>query len=145
MKNNIEKIRQLQEQIENCKVEIRNDVYNIIKGVAEQHRRPKISKHMFIVNFSEVSGNVWDASFYDYERASEVLFQKLDAIDSTKLLDYIEQLYNSRMKVKDVCVVKYKTKVPCANVPQWSYMIEHTYPIKSAFIKEILDKLNAEL
>jgi hypothetical protein len=49
------------------------------------------------------------------------------------------------MKVKDVCIVKYKTKVPCINIPQWSYVIEHAYPIKSAFIKEILDKLNAEL
>lgn len=139
----IEKIKQLQQQIKDCEVEIREHIYRIIREVAEKHKRPKISKHMFVVKFSEMVGNVWDASFYDYERASEVLKQKLDNVKSIDLLNTIETLYNNRLK-NGTCIVRFKTKVPFDNVKNWSFVIEHAYPLKTEFVKEILDKLNNE-
>lgn len=98
---------------------------------------------MFVVNFSEMVGNVWDASFYDYERASEVLIQKLDNVKSIDLLNTIETLYNNKLK-NGTCIVKFRTKAPFDYVKNWSIVVEHAYPLK-AELKVLMEKYNATI
>ena len=88
----IDKINALKAQITECEEQIRNDVYRIINDVAEEHKRPKISKHIFIIKYSELSGQVWDASFYDWERSAEILLKKLNNVRALELVNSIEHI-----------------------------------------------------
>lgn len=138
MKSLFDKIADLKQQIQECETEIRDSVYRIINEVAEEHKRPKITKHIFIVKFSEMTGNVWDASFYDYERAAEILITKLSNYSSIELVSALETLYQNRLR-NGICVVNFRKRA------YWytgCIYIEHKYPIKAEFVKEILDRLH---
>lgn len=137
MKSLFDKIADLKQQIQECETEIRDSVYRVINEVAAEHKRPKITKHIFIVKFSEMTGNVWDASFYDYERAAEVLITKLSNYSSIELVSALETLYRNRLD--GICVVNFRKRAYwCTGC----ISIEHKYPIKAEFVKEILDRLH---
>lgn len=138
MKSLFDKIADLKQQIQECETEIRDSVYRVINEVAAEHKRPKITKHIFIVKFSEMTGNVWDASFYDYERAAEILITKLSNYSSIELVSALETLYRNRLR-NGICVVSFRKKAYW--VTGYTY-IEHKYPIKTEFVKEILDRFH---
>lgn len=137
----IDKINALKAQITDCEVQIRNDVYRIINDVAEEHKRPKISKHIFIVNFSELSGNPWDASFYDWERSADILIRKLNNVRSLELVNSIESIYNNRLS-NGICKIKMSHReYYCGALSNCYFKVTNEYPVKTEFIKEVLDRI----
>ena len=137
----IDKINALKNQIKECEEQIRNDVYRIINDVAEEHKRPKISKHIFIVKFSELSGNPWDASFYDWERSAEILLKKLNNVSALELVNSIERIYNNRLS-NGICKIKMSYREYFGGALSNCYFnVKTEYPVKTEFIKEVLDRI----
>lgn len=137
----IDKINALKTQIKECEEQIRNDVYRIINDVAEEHKRPKISKHIFIVKYSELSGQVWDASFYDWERSAEILLKKLNNVRALELVNSIESIYNNRLS-NGICKIKMSHREYFGGVLSNCYFnVTNEYPVKTEFIKEVLDRI----
>lgn len=121
----LDKISEIKNQISQCENEIREQIYNVIKEVSKKHSRPKNKTNTFIVNFSEMINNPWSQTFYDYEKMEKLLLEKLDKSNAINLIDVIENLYENRQK-NGVCILKLNL---------------YTYPIRTEFIKEILDEI----
>ena len=137
----IDKINALKAQITECEGQIRNDVYRIINEVAEEHKRPKITKHIFIVNFSELCGNPWDASFYDWERSAEILLKKMNNVRPMELVNSIESIYNNRLS-NGICKIKMSHREYFGGALSNCYFnVTNEYPVKAEFIKEVLDRI----
>ncbi len=120
----LDKISEIKKQISQCENEIREQIYNVIKEVSKKHSRPK-KANTFTISFSEMINNVWSPTFYDYEEMEKLLLKKLDKSNAINLIDDIEKLYEEKQK-NGVCVLKLNS---------------YTYPIRTEFIKEILDEL----
>jgi hypothetical protein len=120
----LDKISEIKKQISQCENEIREQIYNVIKEVSKKHSRPK-KANTFTISFSEMINNVWSPTFYDYEEMEKLLLEKLDKSNAINLIDVINSLYEDRQK-NGVCVLKLNS---------------YTYPIRTEFIKEILDEL----
>lgn len=120
----LDKISEIKKQISQCENEIREQIYNVIKDVSKKHSRPK-KANTFTISFSEMINNVWSPTFYDYEEMEKLLLEKLDKSNAISLIDIIENLYEDRQK-NGVCVLKLNS---------------YTYPIRTEFIKEILDEI----
>ena len=137
----IDKINALKTQITECEEQIRSEVYRTINDVAEEHKRPKITKHIFIVNFSELSGNPWDASFYDWERSAEILLKKLNNVRALELVNSIESIYNNRLR-NGICKIKMSHREYYNGALSNCYFnVTNEYPVKTEFIKEVLDRV----
>lgn len=137
----IDKINSLKTQIAECEEEIRKDVYKVINDVANEHKRPKISNHIFVINFSELSGNPWDASFYDWERSAEILLKKLNNVRALELVNSIESIYNNRLR-NGICKIKMTHREYFGGALSNCYFrIANEYPVKTEFIKEVLDRV----
>lgn len=122
----LDKISEIKTQISQYENEIREQIYNVIKEVSKKHSRPKTKANTFTISFSEMSkNNVWSPTFYDYEEMERLLLEKLDKSNAINLIDVIDDLYEDRQK-NGVCVLKLNT---------------YTYPIRTEFIKEILDEI----
>jgi hypothetical protein len=121
----LNKISDIKKQISQYENEIREHIYNVIKEVSKKHSRPKTKANTFTISFSEMINNVWSPTFYDYEEMGKLLLEKLDKSNAINLIDVIDGLYEDRQK-NGVCVLKLNT---------------YTYPIRTEFIKEILDEI----
>lgn len=121
----LDKISEIKKQISQCENEIREQIYNVIKEVSKKHSRPK-KANTFTISFSEmIKHNIWSPTFYDYEEMERLLLEKLDKSNAINLIDVINSLYEDRQK-NGVCVLKLNS---------------YTYPVRTEFIKEILDEL----
>lgn len=121
----LDKISEIKKQISQCENEIREQIYNVIKEVSKKHSRPK-KANTFTISFSEmIKHNIWSPTFYDYEEMEKLLLEKLDKTNAINLIDVIDGLYEDRQK-NGVCVLKLNS---------------YTYPIRTEFIKEILDEI----
>lgn len=121
----LDKISKIKKQISQCENEIREQIYNVIKEVSKKHSRPK-KANTFTISFSEmIKHNIWSPTFYDYEEMDKLLLEKLDKTNAINLIDVIDGLYEDRQK-NGVCVLKLNS---------------YTYPIRTEFIKEILDEI----
>lgn len=143
MKNLYDKISSLKQEIVNCENEIKEQIYKAINEVANEHKRPKISKHIFIVNYSELSGQVWDASFYDWERSAEILIKKMNNVRPLDMVDSIKSIYKNRLK-NGVAKIKMTHREYWGRNNNWYYNATTEYPVKSEFIKEVLLKLGVD-
>lgn len=121
----LDKISEIKNQITQCENEIREQIYNVIKEVSKKHSRPKNKTNTITISFSEMINNTWSQTFYDYEKMEKLLLEKLDKSNAINLIDVIENLYEDRQK-NGVCILKLNL---------------YTYPIRTEFIKEILDEI----
>jgi hypothetical protein len=117
---------------------LRNDVYKAINDVASENKRPKISNHIFIVKYSELSSS-WQPQYYDWESSAELLIHILEKKQPLNLIPYIQSLYNGRNK-NGVSTIKERVYIKDRYFT-WYTDVVHT--INSEFIKQILIKLDA--
>ena len=107
MKSYKDRVEHLKQEISAIEAELRESVYNTIREVASEQKLNRISSHIYIMKFSEISGKPWDSVFHDWNRSAEMLIKKLDSKHSLGLYDYIVSLYEKRTK-DDRCSFKYK-------------------------------------
>ena len=137
MKSYKERVNQLKQEILDIEVELRENIYAIIREVASEQKLNRITKHIYIMKFSEISGKPWDSVFHNWEVSADMLIKKLDGQRSLDLYDYLVNLYEKR--TKDRCTFKYKTTYKCQCFRVYD---EVTQVLDSKFVKRIIDKLN---
>ena len=138
MKNYKERVNQLKQEISAIEVELRENIYAIIREVASEQKLNRITKHIYIMKFSEISGKPWDSVFHNWEVSADMLIKKLDGQRSLDLYDYLVNLYEKRTK-DGRCTFKYKTIYKCHSFRVYD---EVTQVLDSKFVKRIIDKLN---
>jgi predicted nuclease with TOPRIM domain len=136
MKDYIHKMEELMSQIEDLENELRADVYNAINEVASENKRQKISRHIFIVKFSELKTS-WEPSYYDWEASADILINKLERKGAKTLVPYLRGLYENRNK-NGVSIIKYRAYTNFANFTLYE---DVTHTVNSEFIRQILVKL----
>ena len=138
MKSYKEKITQLKQEISTIENELREQIYNTIREVAKEQKRNYISKHIYIMKFSEISGKPWDSVFHNWEVSADMLINKLNGQQSLNLYDYLVKLYEKRTK-DDRCYFKYRT---IYKLHHFNVYDEVTQVLDGKFVKRIIDKLN---
>ena len=138
MKSYKERVNQLKQEISDIEAELRENIYAIIREVASEQKLNRITKHIYIMKFSEISGKPWDSVFHNWEVSADMLIKKLDGQRSLDLYDYLVNLYEKRTK-DDRCTFKYKTTYKCQCFRVYN---EVTQVLDSKFVKRIIDKLN---
>lgn len=126
-------IIQLKEQIANADKELKQRIIDIITDTAKKQIAKKVSKHIMIVNFSDISGKVWNPLFYNWECSANVLLQKIENKSGIESYDYLIKLPKSENKMGTFEIKNY--------VQDWF----GRYEIKQYVDKEFVMKVIAEL
>lgn len=105
-----------------------------INEVAKEnpHNIRKVSKNIFIINSSELLGNPWNPSYYDWEASGKVVLEYLQGKDVKKWKSLLqEKLDKSKGKI-----VEFEKKAYCSG-----YVYTNKTPIERVFIEKIVSKL----
>lgn len=130
----LQSFRELIIQIQALESSLKGELEQLILNIAKSQIREKISKHIFIIKYSEISGNPWNPEFYDWECAGDELLRKIRDKRLEEALSYIETLYETRKG--DRCDIVYKKYYRGCNIYDTVKI-----PIPSAFVKEVLDTI----
>lgn len=96
------------------------------------HNIRKASKNIFIINSSELLGNPWNPSYYDWEASGKVVLEYLQGKDVKKWKSLLqEKLDKSKGKI-----VEFEKKAYCSG-----YVYTNKTPIERVFIEKIVSKL----
>lgn len=96
------------------------------------HNIRKVSKNIFIINSSELLGNPWNPSYYDWEASGKVVLEYLQGKDVKKWKSLLqEKLDKSKGKT-----VEFEKKAYCSG-----YVYTNKTPIERVFIEKIVSKL----
>ena len=136
MKDYIRKMEDLKNQIKELENELRTGVYNAINEVASENKRPKISQHIFIVKFSELSAS-WEPRYYDWEASAELLINKLERKEAKTLVPYLQSLYENRNK-NGVSIIKERVY---EKMFSFTMYVDVTHTVNAEFLRQILVKL----
>ena len=83
------KMAQLLEEHKALEQELKTALVAVINDTAEEspNKKKRISKHIFILNASDIMGNPWNVEFYDWEASANVVLDYLNGkpIIKTKL------------------------------------------------------------
>lgn len=96
------------------------------------HKIRQVSKNIFIINSSELLGNPWNPSYYDWEASGKVVLEYLQGKDVKKWKSLLqEKLDKGKGKT-----VEFEKKAYCSG-----YVYTNKTPIERAFIEKIVSKL----
>lgn len=138
MKSYKERVNQLKQEINAIEVELRENIYNTIREVASEQKLNRITKHIYIMKFSEICGKPWDSVFHNWEVSADMLINKLNGQQSLNLYDYLVNLYEKRTK-DNRCSFKYRTIYKVYN---FNIYDDVTQVLDGNFVKRIIDKLD---
>ena len=138
MKSYKDKVAFLKQEISAIENELRENVYKVINEVASEQKLNRLSKHCFVIKFSELSGKPWDSVFHDWQKSAEMLIKKLDAQQALNIYDYLVNMYEKRTK-NNTCSFKYRTIYKCNSFNMYE---DVTQVLDSKFIKRIIDRLD---
>jgi spore maturation protein CgeB len=138
MKSYKDKVEFLKQEISAIENELRENVYKIINEVASEQKLNRVSKHCFIVSFSDLTNKPWDSVFHDWERSAEMLIKKLEAQQALNIYDYLINLYEKRTK-NNTCSFKYRMIYKCHAFNMYE---DVTQVLDGNFIKRIIDRLD---
>jgi hypothetical protein len=128
----------LKQEISAIENELRENVYKIINEVASEQKLNRISKHCYIVSFSDLTNKPWDSVFHDWQRSAEMLIKKLEAQQALNIYDYLINLYEKRTK-NNTCSFKYRMIYKCHAFNMYE---DVTQVLDGNFIKRIIDRLD---
>lgn len=138
MKSYKDKVEFLKQEISAIENELRENVYKVINEVASEQKLNRVSKHCFIVSFSDLTNKPWDSVFHDWQRSAEMLIKKLEAQQALNIYDYLINLYNKRTK-NNTCSFKYRMIYKCHAFNMYE---DVTQVLDGNFIKRIIDRLD---
>ena len=141
MKKYKNKVDLLKQQITKIETELREQIYNAINETAQEQKINKISNSIFVVNFSDLCGKPWSASFNNWQESAKILIKQLEHKNALNIYDYLVSLYENRNKNNN-CRIKYRqyTKMSC-----FTMYNDVTETLDANFIKRIIDKLDETL
>jgi hypothetical protein len=138
MKSYKDKVAFLKQEISAIENELRENVYKIINEVASEQKLNRISKHCYIVSFSDLTNKPWDSVFHDWQKSAEMLIKKLEAQQALNIYDYLINLYEKRTK-NNTCSFKYRMIYKCHAFNMYE---DVTQVLDGNFIKRIIDRLD---
>ena len=139
MKSYKDKVAFLKQEISAIENELRENVYKVINEVASEQKLNRISKHCYIVSFSDLTNKPWDSVFHDWQKSAEMLIKKLDAQQALNIYDYLINLYEKRTK-NNTCSFKYRMIYKCNTFNMYE---DVTQVLDGKFIKRIIDRLDS--
>ena len=131
--NTKNKIVQLKQQIKDADAELKQMIINVITDTAKKQVAKKISKHIMIVNFSDVSGKVWNPLFYNWECSANLLIKKIENKSGVESYDYLMQLPKSENKMGTFEIKNY--------VQDWFGRYEIKQYVDKEFVMKIIETL----
>ena len=138
MKSYKDKVTHLKQEINAIENELRDNVYKVINEVASEQKLNRLSKHCFIISFSDLSNKPWDSVFHNWQKSAEMLIKKLDTQQALNIYDYLVNMYEKRTK-NNICSFKYRMIYKCNSFNMYENV---TQVLDSKFIKRIIDKLD---
>ena len=126
-------IVQLKQQIKDADAELKQMIINVITDTAKKQVAKKVSKHIMIVNFSDISGKVWNPLFYNWESSAELLIRKIENKSGVESYDYLMQLPKSENKMGTFEIKNY--------VQDWFGRYEIKQYVDKEFVLKILETL----
>lgn len=131
--NTKNKIVQLKQQIKDADAELKQMIINIITDTAKKQVAKKISKHIMIVNFSDVSGKVWNPLFYNWECSADVLLSKIENKSGIESYEYLMKLPKSKNKMGTFEIKNY--------IQKWFGRCEIKQYVDKEFVMKIIETL----
>lgn len=126
-------IVQLKQQIKDADAELKQMIINVITDTAKKQVAKKISKHIMIVNFSDISGKVWNPLFYNWESSAELLIKKIENKSGIESYDYLMALPKSENKMGTFEIKNY--------VQDWFGRYEIKQYVDKEFVMKIIETL----
>ena len=138
MKSYKDKVAFLKQEISAIENELRENVYKVINEVAAEQKLNRISKHCYILSFSDLTNKPWDSVFHDWQRSAEMLIKKLEAQQALNIYDFLVNMYEKRTK-NNTCSYKYRMIYKCHSFNMYE---DVTQVLDGNFIKRIIDRLD---
>ena len=128
------KMAQLLEEHKALEQELKTALIAVINDTAEEspNKKKRISKHIFIINASDLMGNPWNVEFYDWEASANVV---LDYLNGKPIYDW-KSLLEKKLEEAKRNVVEFKKTSSCMG-----YKTCYTIPISKEFIEKIVAKM----
>lgn len=126
-------IVQLKQQIKDADAELKQMIINVITDTAKKQVAKKVSKHIMIVNFSDISGKVWNPLFYNWESSAELLIRKIENKSGVESYDYLMSLPKSENKMGTFEIKNY--------VQDWLGRYEIKQYVDKEFVMKIIETL----
>lgn len=120
-------IKRLEGLIEEC-------IHEAINEVGNEQKLNRISSHCFTIRYSDLMGNPWNPSFYDWKESSSIVKDFLKNKPKTEwksiLIEKLNKSDNKRYAIFDLYY----------NSGKWR--VNDRVPISREFIQRILNKLD---
>lgn len=128
------KMAQLLEEHKALEQELKTALVAVINETAEEspNKKKRISKHIFILNASDIMGNPWNVEFYDWEASANVV---LDYLNGKPIYDW-KSLLEKKLGEAKRNVVEFK-KISSFMGYKTTYVI----PISKEFVEKIVAKM----
>lgn len=131
--NTKNRVVQLKQQIKDADAELKQMIINVITDTAKKQVAKKISKHIMIVNFSDINGKVWNPLFYNWESSAELLLKKIENKSGIESYDYLMKLPKSENKMGTFEIKNY--------VQDWFAKYEIKQYVDKEFVMKIIETL----
>lgn len=134
--NDIQKeLEALEKQKRELEIEIEHVINAAMHRVAASQELNRISEHIFTIRFSDMIGQPWNPSFYDWNQSIDILKKFLR---SKPAVQWQSALQNKLSETK--CNSPVIFSFTYSN-PSWGRMTERV-PVSYQFIQEIINQLN---
>jgi hypothetical protein len=134
--NDIQKeLEALEKQKRELEIEIEHVINAAMHRVAASQELNRISEHIFTIRFSDMIGQPWNPSFYDWNQSIDILKKFLR---SKPAAQWQSALQNKLSETK--CNSPVIFSFTYSN-PSWGRMTERV-PVSYQFIQEIINQLN---
>lgn len=100
---------------------------------AKEQKIKRISKNIIIVKYSQLMGNPWNPSFYEWEASAKMLFDYLSKLHPNKWRSELQTLYDKRNGNR--------VDLPFKQMVWFNSYRTEKKPIPAEFVKRIIDKL----
>jgi len=134
IKNILKRLDDIANELKELESELVLAITEAINEVAKEnpHNIRRISKNIFIIKSSELCGNPWNSSYYDWAASSNVVLEYLQGKDVKKWKSLLkEKLNNTKGKI-----IKFEKKTYYNG-----YVYTNKTPIERIFIEKIVSKL----
>lgn len=136
MNKSIKEIQQEITNLERLRSELEDKlsqaVISALESVAQEHPMHRISKHCYIINYSDLIGNPWNFEFYDWEASVKVC---LDYLKDKSPTSWIESL-NKKLHEKDTGPVEFTRIKYCCGIKSTIKI-----PVSRVFLEKVIEEL----
>lgn len=134
VKNILKRFDDIAEELKRLEAELAKAITEAINEVAKEnpHNIRRVSKNIFIIKSSELCGNPWNPSYYDWAASSNVVLEYLQGKDVKKWKSLLQgKLDNTKGKI-----IEFEKKTYYNG-----YVYTNKTPIERIFIEKIVSKL----